>query len=475
MKTKPRTTQAGYHSALTALARTCSHRRFVEAIAMVAVISSASTTLGQSFTVDKMSVGLPGTAVAARAPAPQHIFNNVNPPGPVPPGIGFSGNNFDDVIDPDQPDRDALSAGYEPLDSEQLWDLMFSVDRRSQGLSGTGVNLRFLGGNAVGGDYYYANPGLGPGMNRVMTFTDVHHGLANGPVGQQDVYDNIDGAEIWDSRAGVEVPYEGYRYLGDIVYDSINAGAGGDADIRENGNLLFLAQDLGLTQEDNVDALALDIGFEKELGEGDGQIEALFSLTPGSPSLRGPDGAPGTADDLSPADIFYTDFSGAFDIAGPSGLLGVFPGNLNFAFDLTARNLGLNFFPEDNLVDNIDAIDVIQTMTIYDFPMDPPDNPGRPLIPPPPCGPLADFNCDQRVDKIDLRIWEANFGNMNVPPFTDGDANGDGVANGNDFLQWQRSFMGPVVVTNSVPEPGSLAMLILAAFVLTVAPRHRTI
>jgi len=104
---------------------------------MTAVLG-ASTTFGQSFTVDKLSVGLPGTAVAARAPAPQHIFNNVNPPGPVPPGIGFSGQNFDDVINPNQPDRDALSAGYEPLDSDMLWDLMFSVDRRSRGLPGTG-------------------------------------------------------------------------------------------------------------------------------------------------------------------------------------------------------------------------------------------------------------------------------------------------------------------------------------------------
>ena len=217
-------------------------------------------------------------------------------------------------------------------------------------------------------------------MNAVMTLTDVHHGLANGPAGQQEAADNIDGAEIWDSRKGVEVPYEGYRFTGDNIYDSINEGLGGDADIRENNSVLFIAPDLGLTEEDNIDALALDFGFEVEANKGDGRPEALFSLAPGSPTLLGPDGAPFTADDLSPADIFYTDFSGAFDIAGPTGLLGKFPGNLNFAFDLTARNLGLNFFPEDQMVDNIDAIDVIATMTNYDFPMDPPDDPGEPLI-----------------------------------------------------------------------------------------------
>jgi|GEM_PF-5649066 len=312
-------------------------------------------------------------------------------------------------------------------------------------------------------------------MNHVMSFTDVHHGLANGPASQQEFYDNIDGAEIWDSRVGVEVPYEGYRFLGDTIYDSINTSSGSDANIRENGNLLYHAHDLGLNEEDNVDALALDIGFEKEQGEGDGQVEALFSLAPGSPSLLGKDGAPGTADDLSPADIFYTNFSGKFDIAGPSGLLGIFPGNLNFAFDLTARNLGLNFFPEDNLVDNIDAIDVIQTMTIYDFPMDPPGDPGLPLIPPPPCGPLADFNCDQRVNGADLDIWKANFGNLNVVPYHEGDANGDGIAAGTDFLLWQQSYMGPQVVASRVPEPGSLALVLFATLAWAVIPRSRSL
>lgn len=438
----------------------------------VSLAALGGVAAGQSFTVDPPSIGLPGTAVAGLAPAPEHIFNNVNPPGSVPPGVGFSGTNFVDLFDPDSPDRDALSAGYEPLDSEMLWDVMFSVDRDAQGLPGTGVHSRFTSGHAVGGDYYFANPHLGPGMNAVMSLTEVHHGLAGGPASQQEHYDNIDGAEIWDSRLGVEVPYSGFTFRGDALYDSVVGTPGGDAVIRENNVPFIHPHDLGLKEEDNVDALALDIGFEQEMNIGDGLVEVLFSLAPGSPSLFGPDGAPQTADDYSPADIFYTDLSGKFDIAGPTGLLGIFPGNLNFAFDLTARNLGLNFHPEEDVNDNVDAIDIIQTMTNYDFPMNPPENPGVPLIPPPPCGPAADFNCDQFVDRADLKIWQRTFGKDGLPAYDEADATGDGAVRGMDFIVWQRQFMPPASPTVAVPEPLSLGLFSIGLAALTLGRRR---
>jgi hypothetical protein len=99
----------------------------------------------------------------------------------------------------------------------------------------------------------------------------------------------------------------------------------------------------------------------------DGKIEALFSLAPGSPTLtkfQVPNGLGGMRD-LSPADILYTDFSGQFDIAGPTGLLGNFPNNFLWKYDLTAQNIGL--LPTDN----VDALDISETMTSSNIPMNP--------------------------------------------------------------------------------------------------------
>ncbi|MCA9257558.1 MAG: hypothetical protein KDA61_00095 [Planctomycetales bacterium] len=418
----------------------------------------------QSFTVDAPSIGLPGTALRARASDPQDIFNNVSPPGSVPPGVGFSGTNFDDVINPDSPDRDALSAGFEPLDSEMLWDFVFSVDRRSVGLPGTAVANRAAGGNAVGADLYYANPGMGPARNGLLSMSDVHHGLSNGPASNQDVRDNLDGIEVFDSRAGGEIPYEGFRFLGDHIFDSVNTGGPIDATIRMDGVAVVGPGMLGLNEEDNIDALALDFGFEQR-EKGDGMREVLFSLAPGSPTLAGPDGKFRTSDDLSPADVFYSDLSGKFDIAGPSGLLGVFPNNITFPFDLTAKNLGLQFDPLEDLLDNVDGIDIIETMTIYDIPEDPGDDPA---IPPQNPNPLVgDFDSNGVVDASDLTLWEHGFGKPAFAVLSDGDADGDGDVEGRDYLLWQANHgSGMATPAMAVPEPAcwSLAWGVACTF-----------
>ena len=47
--------------------------------------------------------------------------------------------------------------------------------------------------------------------------------------------------------------------------------------------------------------------------------------------------------------------------------------------------------------------------------------------------------------------------------FKDGDANGDGVVDGNDFLIWQSGFHAPLdKLTHGIPEP-STALLLLAS------------
>ena len=71
--------------------------------------------------------------------------------------------------------------------------------------------------------------------------------------------------------------------------------------------------DIGLLAGDDLDALCLyDIDSIGYLDPG--KDLALFSLAPGSPSLGG-----------SPADIFYTDFTGTFSLSIPAALLGLLP------------------------------------------------------------------------------------------------------------------------------------------------------
>ncbi|MBM3235288.1 PEP-CTERM sorting domain-containing protein [Candidatus Poribacteria bacterium] len=92
---------------------------------------------------------------------------------------------------------------------------------------------------------------------------------------------------------------------------------------------------IGLVPGDDLDALVLsDAGTSLYLDPG--VDEALFSLAPGSPSLYGPDGIPGTADDWSPGDVFYTNFTGGFGLYASHDYLGLeFGDNLN-ALDIKA-------------------------------------------------------------------------------------------------------------------------------------------
>ena len=88
----------------------------------------------------------------------------------------------------------------------------------------------------------------------------------------------------------------------------------------------------------------------------------------------------------------------------------------------------------------------------------------------------GDFNDDQFVDDADLEIWRTNVGSTGLPAYTLGDANGDGAANGADFLIWQRQYDAPppeavAGVTAAVPEPSALCLL-LAGFALTGALRR---
>ena len=87
---------------------------------------------------------------------------------------------------------------------------------------------------------------------------------------------------------------------------------------------------------------------------------------------------------------------------------------------------------------------------------------------PVPSGPLADFNSDDKVDDVDLSIWETNFGKPNPfgsPVHGFGDADEDGDIDGRDFLTWQREFSyGSAASASStnIPEPSSILLLLVA-------------
>jgi autotransporter-associated beta strand protein len=75
-------------------------------------------------------------------------------------------------------------------------------------------------------------------------------------------------------------------------------------------------------------------------------------------------------------------------------------------------------------------------------------------------GSVADFDYDGDVDAEDFSLWQVSFGQDDR-----GDANGDELADGRDFLAWQREFTGPVtavIEASKVPEPAPLANLLIA-------------
>ena len=197
------------------------------------------------------------------------------------------------------------------------------------------------------------------------------------------------------------------------------------------------APTMGLIPDaDDIDALAVwDFG---PLGEADPGLDyALFSLAPGSMSLFGGDGVPGTADDLSAADIFVTDFTG-----------------ISILY-LAHRSIGMRFF------DNVDAIDVEPEWMLQE-----PLDFVEPLV-----NLDADFDHDGDVDGDDFLIWQANFGG----PGPNGDANGDGTVDGDDFLIWQAQFGSAEggVVSAGVPEPASVIVVAAVMGLLAVRRRRR--
>ncbi len=82
---------------------------------------------------------------------------------------------------------------------------------------------------------------------------------------------------------------------------------------------------------------------------------------------------------------------------------------------------------------------------------------------------LADFDLDQDVDLADLALWQSGY-SLRPANYSDGDADGNLASNGADFLIWQQqsgSGVAPLqAATTSVPEPSSLVLACIAAYVV---------
>jgi hypothetical protein len=88
----------------------------------------------------------------------------------------------------------------------------------------------------------------------------------------------------------------------------------------------------------------------------------------------------------------------------------------------------------------------------------------------------ADFAADGDVDGADFLTWQRNLGTGTTK--AQGDANGDGAVNGADLAVWRNQFgftATSVGAAGAVPEPTALALLSIAATVLTRSRRLKAI
>jgi Dockerin type I domain len=87
--------------------------------------------------------------------------------------------------------------------------------------------------------------------------------------------------------------------------------------------------------------------------------------------------------------------------------------------------------------------------------------------------PWADFNGNGLVDAADYATWQQSIG-KSVTAGGEGDANGDGVVDAADYTIWRNELgetdgMAAGLGSNVVPEPASVALIIVGALSLSIA------
>jgi fibronectin-binding autotransporter adhesin len=87
----------------------------------------------------------------------------------------------------------------------------------------------------------------------------------------------------------------------------------------------------------------------------------------------------------------------------------------------------------------------------------------------------ADFDSNGRVDAADLALWQAGFNKAGAGR-ADGDATGDQLVTGADFVVWQRQLglgVASLPATTTVPEPASAFVIVSALAALAMCRRVR--
>ena len=361
--------------------------------ATLAMSLGAGHAHAQSFGLDDLPVapivGPPGFGFGAEDP-----YAFIGPPLAPSPSLGFLGGLGDGawlsagpVLQHPGPNGayvDAFSSNH--VDRGGEISLEFSVDRVSFGVPGTGVSNQVALGQAHAdiftGTHRYISPGvfaggLGPGpfagflpavvggapgnvlqidesaFGLLTPFGVVPAGVAVPPPSQSPaLHDNIDSYDSNTFDANNDVLFDIDAYF--TLYPDEAAVTGlSPADIiavaqGDTGAIpvpyASFAQ-MGLTPfEDSIDALVMYDNNLRPLPlsnpNAPGAVEpvrdyALFSLAPGSAALQ--------IWGLDAADIFFTDFTGAFAVYAPSFTLGLNP-----------TPPGIPFQGE-----NIDALDIV--------------------------------------------------------------------------------------------------------------------
>ena len=278
---------------------------------------------------------------------------------------------------------DAFSTNYASIPGsadDPYLKLSFSVDRLTSGAPGSASAAEFAVGQQPGDIYtstaalihpgFFAGvlgpgpfagplPSAGVGGTNVLSIDESAFGLTTavgvvppgvpaGPI-TPGSHDNVD---AFDTRSVIPTPVGGVYGTGSyyaVAPDDAALSGGSAADLYFTpagspvGGILYApAPTMGLDSfghnRDSIDALIMFDGGDAEgFTLEPGTDYALFSLAPGSSSLA--------AFGLSPGDVFYTDFTGAFGVYAYDTDLGLLP-DLSGGFPFQNRS-------------NVDALTVI--------------------------------------------------------------------------------------------------------------------
>ena len=83
----------------------------------------------------------------------------------------------------------------------------------------------------------------------------------------------------------------------------------------------------------------------------------------------------------------------------------------------------------------------------------------------------ADFDADSDVDGSDFLALQQGYGLESLATPGDGDADGNKAVNVFDFLAWKDQYGTPPVTLNSVPEPSTWGILLLASVITLITRR----